>query len=145
MTAAENLLTHLQAKQNLVVNPRRRNGVILVKPYHAEFAGPGAFIGGEIDATVIFCYPVGNLSWLTSPGDNDLVKAYLIRRQWTVLLKQIVDNPIAIERAQVILNQLEHWFDAQTVATLPDQALAVLVGVITETVAIARQDARLML
>ena len=144
MTAAETLLMYLKAQRNLVINPRRRNGVILVKPYHAEFAGPGAFIGGEIDASVTFCYPVGNLAWLTAPVGTDRVKAYLIRRQWTVLLKQIVDNPIAIERAQVILNQLEHWFDAKTVAMLPDQALAVLVGVMAETVAIARQEARLM-
>lgn len=124
-----------------MVSPRRRNGVILVKPYHGEFAGPGAFIGGELDHNVCFCYPVGNLSWLPPASPQEQNKAYLIRRQWTVLLKQIVDNPVSMERAQVILNQLEHWFDPSTVATLPDQALGVLVGVMAATVHTARREA----
>lgn len=140
MTCPKELLSQLQAKQSLVVNPRRRNGVILVKPYHAEFAGPGAFVGGDLDQNIVSCYAVGNLSWLTPAPSGEQIKAYLIRRQWTVLLKQIVDNPIPTERAQVILNQLENWFDAKTVAALPDQAIAVLVGVMASTVHNARQN-----
>ncbi len=98
MISPDELLSQLQAKQSLVINPRRRNGVILVKPYHAEFAGPGAFVGGDLDKNVRFCYAVGNLSWLTLPSSGEQIKAYLIRRQWTVLIKQIVDNPIPKER-----------------------------------------------
>ncbi|AIE72967.1 MULTISPECIES: hypothetical protein [unclassified Synechocystis] len=141
MTPAEALLGHLQNKQCLVINPRRRNGVILIKPYHAEFAGPGAFVGGDLDEDVTLCYPVGNLSWLPSASPTEQIKAYLIRRQWTVLLKQIVDNPIPMERAQVILNQLENWFDDRTVAFLPDSAVASLVGVLPSTVRGARPNA----
>ncbi|QHU99176.1 hypothetical protein BWK47_02915 [Synechocystis sp. CACIAM 05] len=141
MTSAEALLEQIQNKQSLVINPRRRNGVILVKPYHAEFAGPGAFVGGDLDQDVTFCYPVGNLAWLTPPSSAEQIKAYLIRRQWTVLIKQIVDNPIAMERAQVILNQLENWFDDATVALLPDSAVATLVGVLPSTVRSARTNA----
>ncbi len=144
MISPDELLSQLQAKQSLVINPRRRNGVILVKPYHAEFAGPGAFVGGDLDQNVRFCYAVGNLSWLTLPSSGEQIKAYLIRRQWTVLIKQIVDNPIPKERAQVILNQLENWFDAKTVAALPDQAVAVLVGVMASTVQKARQNATVL-
>ena len=40
------ILCSLQSKELLVINPRRKNGLILYKPYHAEFAGPGAAIGG---------------------------------------------------------------------------------------------------
>jgi hypothetical protein len=141
MTPAEALLEHIQNKQPLVINPRRRNGVILVKPYHAEFAGPGAFVGGDLDQDVTLCHPVGNLDWLTPPSPTEQIKSYLIRRQWTVLIKQIVDNPIAMERAQVILNQLENWFDDATVALLPDSAVATLVGVLPSTVRSARTNA----
>ena len=90
MNSPDELLRQLQAKQSLVINPRRRNGVILVKPYHAEFAGPGAFVGGDLDQNIVCCYPVGSLSWLTPSSSGEQIKAYLIRRQWTVLLKQIV-------------------------------------------------------
>ncbi len=139
------LLEQLQQQTPLVVNSRRRNGVILVKPYHAEFAGPGAFMGGVIDTDVTQCYYVGNLTWRTPTTSDDLIRAYLIRRQWTLLLKQIIDNPIAAERGQVILNQLEHWFDVATVESLSDEALAVLVGILPETVAVARQQTNLVI
>ena len=34
------LVERLKAKELLIVNPRRKNGLIIYKKYHAEFAGP---------------------------------------------------------------------------------------------------------
>ena len=128
------ILAKLQSQELLVVNPRRKNGLIIYKKYHAEFAGPGAVIGGQFDLDTVNLIPVGKLSLIYPQTSEAKRRAYKMRRQWVKLTKQITDNPIPIERAQVILNQFEHWFDAETVEKLPDQAFALLVGVLPQTI-----------
>ncbi len=134
----EEIVTLVREKNILVVNPRRKNGIILIKQYHGEFAGPGSVIGSIFDLDVIRVLPVGKLSFIYSETSQERQKAYLIRRQWTRLIKQITDNPVPIQRAQVILNQFEHWFDTHTVSNLPDEAFALLVGVLPQTIRQAR-------
>lgn len=128
------LLAKLAAKESLIVNPRRKNGLIIYKKYHAEFAGPGAIIGGEFDVGATSVLPVGNVSLVYPQNSQEKKQAYKMRRQWVRLTKQIIDNPLPTERAQVILNQFEHWFDVETVADLPDEAFALLVGVLPQTI-----------
>lgn len=132
------LETFLVTKQLLVVNPKRKNGLIIIKKYYAEFAGPGAIVGGCFDQDMVNGIPVGNLSLLTPQDGQERQRAYLIRRQWVKLTKQITDNPIPTERAQVILNQFEHWFDADLTMNLPDEAFALMVGLLPETITGAR-------
>jgi hypothetical protein len=124
----------LQQGKLLIVNPRRKNGLIIYKTYHAEFAGPGAIIGGQFDRDVSKLLAVGNLSLVTPSNSQARKQAYKMRRQWVKLTKQIIDNPQPTQRAQVILNQFEHWFDMATVADLPDEAFALLVGVLPQTI-----------
>ncbi|MGK7946123.1 MAG: hypothetical protein AB4058_16810 [Microcystaceae cyanobacterium] len=133
------ILAQLKQRKCLVINPRRKNGLILLKTYHAEFAGPGAVVGCEFDLDVENLIPVGKLSLIEPQNSDEMVKAYLIRRQWVRLTKQITDNPIAIQRAQVILNQFDNWFDEKTTAQLPDEAFALLVGVLPQTIRQIRQ------
>ena len=131
---SEDILAQIKDQKLLIVNPRRKNGLIVYKKYHAEFIGPGAIVGGQfdIDASALVC--VGNLSLIEPQNSEERRRAYKMRRQWVKLTKQITDNPLAIERAQVILNQFENWFDAETVANLPDEAFALLVGVLPQTI-----------
>ena len=131
---ATQILTYLQEGKLLVVNPGRKNGLIIYKRYHAEFAGPGSVIGSVFDLDATKVLPVANLSLVIPRTFQEKISSYLIRRQWVRLIKQITDNPLSIERAQVILNQFEHWFDAETTAVIPDQAIALLVGVLPQTV-----------
>lgn len=128
----------LHHQQLLIVNPRRKNGLILIKKYHAEFAGPGSIVGSCFDTDLQKVIIVGNLSLIEPQNITEKQKGYLIRRQWVKLTKQITDNPFPNERAQVILNQFEHWFDAEITANLPDEAFALLVGVLPQTINKAR-------
>ncbi len=128
------LLSRLQKQELLIVNPRRKNGLIVYKKYHAEFIGPGAIVGGNFDMDAVNIIPVGNLSFVLPQNSPERRQAYKMRRQWVRLTKQIIDNPKSTERAQVILNQFEHWFDVETVANLPDEAFALLVGVLPQTI-----------
>jgi hypothetical protein len=134
------ILFQLHQKESLIVNPRRRNGIILIKAYHAEFAGPGSVIGGEFDTEVVRVLAVGNLSLLQPQSSEEKIKAYLIRRQWILLTKQIADNPTPQQRAQIILNQFENWFDAAIASQVCDEAFSLLVGVLPKTIASARRE-----
>ena len=95
---------------------------------------PGAIVGGQFDLDVTNVLSVGNISLVVPQDSQEKKRAYKMRRQWVRLTKQIIDNPNPPERAQVILNQFEHWFDMETVADLPDQAFALLVGVLPQTI-----------
>jgi hypothetical protein len=134
------ILSQLHQKESLIVNPRKRNGLILIKTYHAEFAGPGSVIGGEFDTDVVRVLAVGNLSLLQPQSTEEKIKAYLIRRQWILLTKQIADNPTPQQRAQIILNQFENWFDSAIASQVCDEAFSLLVGVLPKTIAAARRE-----
>lgn len=133
------LITLLHSGQLLMVNSRRRNGLILYKRYHAEFAGPGAAVGSFYDRDCELALPVGNLSLLSTASYEERQRAYLIRRQWIRLMRQITEKPVPQQRVQMILTQFENYFDAETVAQLPDHAFALLVGVLPQTVRMVRR------
>jgi hypothetical protein len=136
---ASDLLTALLSGKVFIVNSRRRNGLILFKSYHAEFAGPGAAVGGDYDRNCQGVLPIGNLSLLTPESHEERQKAYLIRRQWIRLIKQITENPVPGQRVQKILDQFEQYFPLDIVAQLPDIAFALLVGVLPQTVGMVRR------
>lgn len=133
------ILRLLHSGEVLMVNSRRRNGLIIYKRYHAEFAGPGAAVGGFYDRDCEWALPVGNLSLLTPETHDQRQKAYLIRRQWIRLMKQIAEKPQPQQRVQKILEQFEQYFDTETVTQLPDEAFALLVGILPQTVGMVRR------
>ncbi len=136
---ASEILQLLHSGQVLMVNSRRRNGLIIFKRFHAEFAGPGAAVGGVYDRDCQGALPVGNLSLVSPETHEDRQKAYLIRRQWIRLLKQITEKPSPQQRVQKILEQFEQYFDEETVSGMPEEAFALLVGVLPQTVRMIRQ------
>lgn len=137
---ANSILNRLAARELLIVNPRRKNGIILYKKYHAEFVGPGAVIGSQFDDDVTGILAVGKLSFVIPQNTQERINAYLIRRQWVRLMKQIIDNPVPLQRAQVILNQFENWFSSETASAVPDDAFALLVGVLPGTIREVRTE-----
>lgn len=136
------LLTQLNSGQLLMVDNRRRNGVIIYKRFHAEFAGPGAAVGGFFDVGVQQIVPVGDLSLVYPEEYEQRQKAYTIRRHWVRLTEQLTENPVPLQRAQMLLTQFEHYFDRQTIARVPDEAFASLVGVLPHTMQMIRQSSR---
>jgi hypothetical protein len=136
---ASEILQLLHNGQVLMVNSRRRNGLIVIKQFHAEFAGPGAAVGGFYDRDCQAAIPVGNLSLVTPESNEDCQKAYLIRRQWIRLMKQITEKAVPQQRVQKILEQFEQYFDTETVNRVPDEAFALLVGILPQTVAMVRR------
>ncbi|MBD2388541.1 hypothetical protein [Cylindrospermum sp. FACHB-282] len=134
------ILTLLHSGKVFIVNSRRRNGLILFKQYHAEFAGPGAAVGGNYDCDCLWVLSIGNLSLLNPESNEERQKAYLIRRQWIRLIKQITENPVSGQRVHKIIDQFEQYFPSEMVTHLPDAAFALLVGVLPQTVSIVRRS-----
>ena len=139
-TIVQNILTQINDGKLLVVNSRKRNGLIIYKRFYAEFAGPGAAVGSFFDLNCEGILPVGDLSLIHPEDQAERQKAYLIRRQWIRLTQQFTDNPMPLQRAQLILNQFENYFGVETIAQLPDDAFALLVGVLPHTIQRARQS-----
>lgn len=136
---AVEILEQLKSGKLLMVDQKRRNGLILYKRFYAEFAGPGAAIGGNCDLDCTRVVPVGNLSLIEPETPEDRTKAYLIRRQWIKLTQDLTDDPVPARRVQRVLNQFENYFDADTIAQVPDEAFSLLVGVLPQTVSWVRR------
>lgn len=137
--STEELLDCIRSGQVWMVNGRQRNGVILCKPFHTEFAGPGAAVGGYLDLDCQQVIPMGKLSLVRPTSHQDQQNAYLIRRQWIKLTQQVTDKSAPLQRAQMILNQFETYFDQETIARIPDEAFALMVGVLPYTIRMARR------
>lgn len=137
---ADEILQRLARGDLLIVNSRRKNGLIICKQFYAEFAGPGAAVGGFFDRDCRQIIPVGELSLIDPCDQEERQKAYLIRRQWIRLTYQLTDNPVPSQRAQMILSQFENYFGADTVEQIPDEAFALLVGVLPQTIRTFRQN-----
>ena len=137
---SSDILAEINSGKLLIVDSRRRNGLILIKRFHADFAGPGAAVGGAFDVDSQQAIPVGDFCLVCPQSTEERQKALGIRRQWVRLTEQLTAKPTALERAHMILTQFEQYLDSETVAQIPDEALALLVGVFPQTLRAARQQ-----
>ncbi len=138
------VLTQLNSGQLLMVDSKRRNGLIIYKRFHAEFAGPGAAVGGLFDLGCQRTIPVGDLSLIYPESYEDKKKAYETRQHWIRVTADLTATPSPLQRAQRILTQFEMYFDLETVAKLPDEAMARLVGVMPHTIRMVRPASELL-
>ena len=83
---------------------------------------------------------MGDFCLVCPQSTEERQKALGIRRQWVRLTEQLTAKPTALERAHMILTQFEQYLDSETVAQIPDEALALLVGVFPQTLRAARQQ-----
>ncbi len=130
----DNVVEKIGSGQLWVVNSRRRNGLIVLREFHAEFAGPGAAVGGLIDDDIVDVIPIGNLSLLKPESHEDNQNALKIRLQWIRLTQNFTDQPEPDDRALMILEQFKTYFDQETVNLVSDKAFAMLVGVLPQTI-----------
>ncbi|AFY65236.1 hypothetical protein [Geitlerinema sp. PCC 7407] len=123
----------------LAISESKRSGLILFKGFHAEFAGPGAAVGSGIEAGTTRVIAIGRLELCPVTTVAERQEAYSKRIQWMRWLRKISDHADPVQRSEKLLVCLEAFFGARTVASLPTDALAALVGVFPETMQRARQ------
>lgn len=81
-------------------------------------------VGSLFDLDAVQVLPVGNLSLLTPHTSEDRQRAYKLRRPWVIWLQQIARNPVPLERAQMILNQLQNFFNNSILEKVSDEAFS---------------------
>ena len=101
-------------------------------------AGPGAAIGGNLDADCRGVIALGSLSLIAPDSPEEQQKALRIRLQWVRLTQNFTDKPVSIDRARMILEQFKSYFDQTIVDQVPDEAFALMVGVLPCTISRAR-------
>ena len=133
------VLTQFNSGQLLVIDGDRQGGIIICKRHHAEFAGPGAAIGGIFDIECCRVIPIGDLNLVYPETYEHRQQAYAIRQQWIRLTQEVTNNPVPLERGVEILTLLEEHFDHESVSYIPDECLAMLVGVLPKTIKMSRK------
>ncbi|NEQ69045.1 MAG: hypothetical protein F6K21_26795, partial [Symploca sp. SIO2D2] len=77
----------------------------------------------------------GELCLLSPKSREERQRAYALRKQWTRLIEQITNRQTPQQRAQKIIEQFKGFnFKAETINQLPDEAFALLVGVLPHTI-----------
>jgi hypothetical protein len=133
----------LSSRQLLAVSEHRRSGLILCKEHHAEFAGPGAAVGSDVEQTYKVIIAIGSPNLVRVTNHTDRQRAYSRRIQWGRWLHKIVDNPDPFQRVERLFYSFEEFFGYQVAANLPNAVLANLVGVLPQTIQTLRQHYRL--
>jgi hypothetical protein len=130
--------TALTTSRLLAISQQKKSGLILCKAYHAEFAGPGAAIGSSAEEQYTAVIAIGSPEIIEVTTHEERQSAYSRRIGWIRWLQKIVDNPDPIQRTEKLFSSFEEFFGRQILLDLPNEILAMLAGVLPETVARAR-------
>lgn len=124
----------------LAISEQKRCGLILCSAYHAEFAGPGAAIVSPVDQGYEIAIAIGSPEIVTLNTAQQRQQAYSRRIQWIRWLERIAQYPDPMTRAEKLLSSFEAFFSHDVVAELPDELLALLIGVFPTTVQTVRSQ-----
>jgi hypothetical protein len=133
-------LQMLQSGQLLSIADLPGTGLILHKAFHCEFVGPRAAVGGMFDIGCTSVYAVGQVQFLFPSTPSERKAAFQARITYIERLQEITVGAAPLRRAFSALEYLTEMLGAEAVQQIPDQLMAGLVGVFTETMAIARQQ-----
>lgn len=130
----------LKNGQLLSLSGHKLAGLILQKPFHAEFIGPGSAIGGMFDLECITIHSLGSAE-LTVPETLDERQNAFQKRVTNIeTMQKICEIDAPIDRAIKLLEMLSGQFCPEEIQTISNDVLAKLVGVLPTTIAMAWQQ-----
>lgn len=124
----------------LAISEQKRSGLILCKSHHADFAGPGAVVGCNVEAAYTAIIAIGAPTLVPVVTHEERQRAYSRRIQWLRWLQKITDHTDPLQRAEKLFSSFEAFFGGQVLLNLPDEVLALLAGVLPPTIALARSQ-----
>ena len=124
----------------LVVGEQKKSGLILCKEFHAEFAGPGAALCSPAEQPYKAVIAIGSPDIMATSNETERSRAYGLRIQWSRWLYRIADQESPTDRVEKLLAGLEGFFGRSVVMSLPSEVLALLVGVLPQTVDQVKDD-----
>ncbi|MBD2577045.1 hypothetical protein H6G50_05045 [Oscillatoria sp. FACHB-1406] len=133
------VLSQLHSGQLLRVDATRGNAIIVCHRHHAEIAGPGSAVGGLLDIDCRRAIPIGQIALTHPESHEERRKAFQMRQRWIKSTQKVAENPVPLQRGELILRMLERYCGVEAIAQLPDDVIAQLVGVLPETIVMARK------
>ena len=132
-------LSFFKSGQFLSLAPNCRGGLILQRPFYADFVGPGAAVGSSFDVNCILVYAIGKVEFCAPRTYSERQQAFQQRMAYSQQLQDMVGEEAPLHRSILILNQLSQWVGAEEATKIPDELVARLAGVLTKTVKVARK------
>ncbi len=127
----------LKSGQILAVCGSEGAGMIIQKPFFAEFVGNGAAIGGLFDLQCVTVYTLGEVN-LTVPENKDQRQTAFLKRMADIeAMQELCQLDSSLERGVKILTRLCNQYDTFEVKSIPNDVLAKLVGVLPSTISAA--------
>ena len=123
--------------QLLTIKPTCRGGLILQKSFYADLIGPGSAVGGYFDIKCNFVYQLGKVEFSVPETYEDRRLAVQKRIACIRRLQSIVILPLAIDRAQRMIELLSRWLGQAEAEGIPDELAAKLAGVLPKTIILA--------
>lgn len=133
-------LSFFKSGQFLSLTPGCQGGIILQKPFYADFVGPGAAVGSSFDTNCTSVYVIGPVKFCASIIYSERQQAFQKRMAYTQQLQEILQVDAPLERASLILHQLSQWVGAEEAKKIPDELVAQLSGLLPRTVVFARKN-----
>ena len=124
----------------LAVNQYQVGGLIVCYRYHAEFIGPGAIAYSPLESSYTEIFSLGNPILLPLDDEAAVQAAYKKRLQWVTWLARITQIQDSAIRSRRLIQGLEGLFSPQAVARVSDSALALLIGVLPQTMKAVREE-----
>lgn len=129
----------LKSGQLLALSDQASAGLILQKPFHAEFVGPGAAIGGMFDVQCVTIHTFGQTEFVVPETLEERQQAFQRRLEDIATLQEICGD-VPLQRAVAVLDLFrQRQFALDEIQTIPQDVLAKLVGVMPTTMEMAWQ------
>ena len=136
---AELPLSFFKSGQFLCLTPNCQGGLILQRPFYADFVGAGAAVGSSFDVNCTSVYAIGKVEFCVPATFSGRQQAFQQRMAYSHRLQEIVAEEAPLHRSILILNQLCEWVGDEEAKKIPDQLIARLAGVLTKTLKVAKE------
>jgi hypothetical protein len=129
----------LKSGQLLAVTDGATSGIILQKPFFAEYIGPGAAIGGLFDLKCVTIYTLGQAEFTVPSTLQERQEAFRRRMEHIEAMQTLCQAEVPLRRAIDLLDMLCDRFGIEEMRAIPNDVLAKIVGVMPATVGMAWQ------
>jgi hypothetical protein len=129
----------LKSGQLLAVTGSEASGIILQKPFFAEFIGPGAAVGGLFDLNCVTIYTLGNAEFTAPATLEERQLAFRRRMDNLATMQNLCQAEAPLRRAIDLLDMLCDRFGINEMRSIPNDVLAKVIGVMPGTIGMAWQ------
>jgi hypothetical protein len=130
----------LKSGQLLALSNHPSSGLILQKPYYAEFISSGAALGGMFDIHCVSLHTLGNAEFFVPETLEDRKQAFQKRIADIEAMQKLCQSESPLHRASAVLEMLCGKYLIEEIQTISNDTLAKLVGVLPSTIAMAWQQ-----